>query len=340
MMKRVFTLSVLSSLIVSSVLASTNQQPLSDSPTWVQPQRMAKCVMVNGTLQLTTPWIEVGEFVPTGPCDSQEVLVFDHTASANCDCFGTTHHNPYFTNDIQSLVSPSYNGAVATSLAHAWCWNPPAGSEPCIILIFVVESFDVECQDVHEEEPLLEGLLLDYGVLQSGSYYSPVCLAPIGGIRLPAVTADEGNPGTAVLGGYSVAYLQSFDPNTGQIQLASRVQPMLGYAVVGTSTPTQWDDIYPPYGDHTPPEECIDYSTVCTSDRGVLGGAIAFWAAPCQPHSGDVNEDGCVDDADVLAVLFAFGTSGSDLRREDVNCDQAVDDADLLQVLFSFGSGC
>jgi hypothetical protein len=60
----------------------------------------------------------------------------------------------------------------------------------------------------------------------------------------------------------------------------------------------------------------------------------------CQPHNGDVDNNGCIDDADLLAVLFAFGNTGSDLGRVDVNCDEVVDDADLLQVLFNFGSGC
>ncbi len=60
----------------------------------------------------------------------------------------------------------------------------------------------------------------------------------------------------------------------------------------------------------------------------------------CQPHNGDVDNNGCIDDADLLAVLFAFGQTGSDLGRVDVNCDEVVDDADLLQVLFNFGSGC
>jgi hypothetical protein len=60
----------------------------------------------------------------------------------------------------------------------------------------------------------------------------------------------------------------------------------------------------------------------------------------CQPHNGDVDNNGCVDDADLLAVLFGFGQTGDNLGRVDVNCDQVVDDADLLQVLFSFGSGC
>ncbi len=60
----------------------------------------------------------------------------------------------------------------------------------------------------------------------------------------------------------------------------------------------------------------------------------------CQPHNGDVDDNGCIDDADLLAVLFAFGQTGENLGRVDVNCDQVVDDADLLQVLFNFGSGC
>jgi hypothetical protein len=60
----------------------------------------------------------------------------------------------------------------------------------------------------------------------------------------------------------------------------------------------------------------------------------------CQPHNGDVDNNGCVDDADLLAVLFAFGQTGDNLGRVDVNCDQVVDDADLLIVLFNFGNGC
>ncbi|MEN3000794.1 MAG: DVUA0089 family protein [Armatimonadota bacterium] len=61
---------------------------------------------------------------------------------------------------------------------------------------------------------------------------------------------------------------------------------------------------------------------------------------PCQPHNGDVINNGCIDDADLLQVLFAFGQTGSNLGRVDVNCDAVVDDADLLQVLLNFGSGC
>jgi len=62
--------------------------------------------------------------------------------------------------------------------------------------------------------------------------------------------------------------------------------------------------------------------------------------AGCNPHTGDVDQNGCVDDADLLAVLFAFGNTGNQLGRVDVNCDAVVDDADLLLVLFNFGNGC
>jgi hypothetical protein len=60
----------------------------------------------------------------------------------------------------------------------------------------------------------------------------------------------------------------------------------------------------------------------------------------CQPHNGDVDNNGCIDDADLLEVLFAFGNTGSNLGRVDLNCDEIVDDGDLLEVLFNFGSGC
>jgi hypothetical protein len=60
----------------------------------------------------------------------------------------------------------------------------------------------------------------------------------------------------------------------------------------------------------------------------------------CQPHNGDVDDNGCVDDADLLQVLFAFGQTGDNLGRVDGNCNQVVDDADLLIVLFNFGNGC
>jgi hypothetical protein len=60
----------------------------------------------------------------------------------------------------------------------------------------------------------------------------------------------------------------------------------------------------------------------------------------CQPHNGDVDDNGCVDDADLLQVLFAFGQTGDRLGPVDGNCDQVVDDADLLIVLFNFGNGC
>ncbi len=373
MMMRFFTLSTLSALVMSSVFAggdkSAQLQLLPGTPTLVQPKRMAKVTVIDGKIRMTTPWIEVSDFAPTGPCSADEVLVFDHfgtdaagnpTGGANCNpnfapgtrfFFGSTYHNPYYANDIKELDDPQYNGAVASSLTHAWFWNPnltnPAsGSQQCIVAVLTAEQFDVECQDVHEQT-YIDGVLLDYGVLNAGAgyYYSAVCLSAIGGLQLPTTPADDGDPGTEVLGGYAVIYAQAFDPNTGTLTLASGVQPMLwspqdaGY--IGDSTRIQWDDDSPTDGDHVPGPECFDYTYgVCANPPRILGGMMAFWVSPagCQPHNGDVDENGCVDDADLLAVLFAFGSS--EAGREDANCDGIVDDADLLTVLFNFGSGC
>jgi hypothetical protein len=335
----------------------------------VMPKRMMKVRWDNGRIVPVTPWIELGDFAPAGPCSPNEVLVFDHFGTdasgnpiggANCRSdfapdtrwyFGPTYHNPYWANDIETLVDAQYNGATASSLTHAWFWNPPAGSERCIILILTVEQMDFECQDVHDvfQNPFLDGVVLDYGTLAAGSgyYYSPVCLSAIGGIQLPATPADDGDPGTVLLGGWAVIYARAFDPNTGAVTYATRAQPMLWSTQdagnIGSSTELQWDDDNPTDYDHDPAAECFDYTfNVCANPPRKLGGMMAFWVEQpqCVPHNGDVVEDGCVDDADLLAVLFAFGNTGSNLGRVDVNCDQVVDDADLLEVLFNFGSGC
>ena len=335
----------------------------------VLPKRMMKVRWENGQVIPLTDWIELGDFAPAGPCDTSgqtETLVFDHAAvdPATGDIsgtrqvcipgryffFGPTYHNPFYANDIESLVDPSFNGATARSLTHIWFWNPnrsnPAGgSQRCIILIFATEEFDTECQVTHPTTAL-DGVVLDYGTLNAGGYYSPVCLDPIGGIPLPATVADDGDPGQSVLGGYIVIYAQDIQGN--QVTLASGAQPLLWHPELtnprfGNSTSIQFDDDNPTDGQHDPATECFDYTFDLSSfgcpSPSKLGGAIAFWAATpgCQPSNGDVDGNGCVDDADLLAVLFAFGGSGG---PEDTNCDGVVDDADLLNVLFNFGSGC
>jgi hypothetical protein len=330
----------------------------------VMPKRMMKVRWDNGRIVPVTPWIELGDFAPAGPCDPNEVLVFDHFGTdangnpiggANCRpdfapstrwYFGPTYHNPYWANDIETLVSAQYNGATASSLTHAWFWNPPQ-PERCIILILTVEQMDFECQDVHDvfQNPFLDGVVLDYGTLAAGGgyYYSPVCLSALGGLQLPATPADDGAPGTVLLGGWAVIYAQAFDPNTGAVTYATTAQPMLWSTQdagnIGSSTELQWDDDSPTDYDHDPAAECFDYTFgVCQNPPRKLGGMMAFWVTPsCQPSNGDVDGNGCVDDADLLAVLFAFGGSGG---PEDTNCDGVVDDADLLNVLFNFGSGC
>jgi hypothetical protein len=333
------------------------------------PKRMMKVRWENGQVIPLTDWIELGDFAPAGPCDTSgqtETLVFDHASvdvntggldSLRQRCisgfyfyFGPTYHNPFYANDIESLVDPSFNGATARSLTHLWFWNPnltnPAsGSQRCIILIFATEEFDTECQ-VRHVPTALPGVALDYGNLGAGGWYSPVCLDPIGGIPLPERVADDGNRGQSVLGGYIVIYAQNVQGN--QVTLASGAQPFLWHPELtdpryGNSTSIQFDDDDPTDGSHDPTRECFDYTFDLSSfgcpSPSKLGGAIAFWAQTgCQPSGGDVDRNGCVDDADLLAVLFAFGFTGS--IPEDVTCDQVVDDADLLEVLFNFGNGC
>ncbi|GBC92118.1 hypothetical protein HRbin15_00582 [bacterium HR15] len=342
----------------------------------VMPKRMMKVRWENGRIVPVTPWIELGDFAPAGPCDPNETLVFDHFGTddagnpiggSNCSStfapgtrwyFGPTYHNPYWANDIETLVDPQYNGATASSLTHAWFWNPgltnpPSGSQQCIILILTVEAFDAECQDVHDVfdgNPFIDGVVLDYGVLNAGAgyYYSPVCLSAIGGIALPATPADDGDPGTELLGGWVVIYAQAYDPNTGAVTLASGAQPMLwsmqDAGNIGSSTPIQFDDDNPTDGNHTAFDECYDYTySVCDVPPRVLGGMMAFWvsAPSCTPTGGDTTGEGCVDDSDILNILFAFGWTGNPGENaSDVNCDGAVDDADLLQALFNFGTGC
>jgi hypothetical protein len=335
----------------------------------VMPKRMMKVRWENGRILPVTPWIELGDYAPAGPCDPNETLVFDHfgadangapTGGQNCRAdftpstrwfFGTTYHNPYWANDIEELVDPQYNGAIASSLSHAWYWNPPSGSERCIIIILTVEEIDAECQDVHEgASAFIDGVALDFGTLTAGGgyRYTAPCLSAIGGLQLPSTPADDGDTGTELLGGYVVIYAQAFDPNTGQVTLASRAQPMLWSTQdagnIGRSTALQWDDDAPTDGDHLSPDECYDYTfAVCDNPPRILGGMMAFWVAPpsCTPNNGDVIPDGCVDDADLLAVLFQFGWTGTPGEiPEDTDCSGTVDDADLLNVLFAFGTGC
>jgi hypothetical protein len=89
----------------------------------VMPKRMMKVRWDNGRIVPVTPWIELGDFAPAGPCDPNEVLVFDHfgtdanwkphrrrelslrLAPSTRWYFGPTYHNPYWANDIETLVT-------------------------------------------------------------------------------------------------------------------------------------------------------------------------------------------------------------------------------------------
>ena len=339
----------------------------------ISPKRIMRVRMENGKIVPLTSWIDMGDFAPAGPCDTtgqSETLVFSHApVNANTGAFengvqvciqggifwfGPTDHNPYYANDIASLSDASFNGGQITSLTHLWGWNPDrvegnGDTQNCVIAIFTTEQFDAECQDVHEDsQQVLDGVLIDYGLTAEGIYISSVCLTGVE-IPMPSTVADDGTPGTELLGGYTVIYGQSVD-TAGTITLATGAQPMLWHnrlnnPQIGDSTAIQFDDTNTTDGNHNSPNpECYSYSYDLSSfgcpNPSLLGGTIAFWATPsCVQNGGDVDGNGCVDDADLLAVLFAFGSTGSGLP-EDTNCDQVVDDADLLEVLFNFGNGC
>jgi len=344
----------------------------------VMPKRMMKVRWENGKIVPLSDWVELGDFAPAGLCDTSgqtETLVFDHFA-VNPNTGGIDpsrqvciqgrffilvdpqdntriYHNPFYANDIESLVDPAFNGGTIRSLTHLWLWSPnrtfpPSGKQKCFVAIFCTEEFDTECQTRHLNT-VLPGVLLEYPDDLPGDFYTtPVCLDPIGGIPLPSTPGDDGAPGRSVLGGYIVIYAKAFDGNTGQITLADGAQPGLWHPELtnprfGNSTEVQFDDSNPTDGNHDPAAECFDYTFNLSSfgcpNPSKLGGAIAFFVAEerCQPNGGDVDGSGCVNDLDLLAVLFAFGSSEG---PEDTNCDGIVNDLDLLEVLFNFGSGC
>lgn len=371
MHSRWFTLSIAGALLCTTMaFADGPKQPTLERYTgpvqMVKPTRIMKVRWENGRAIPVSPWIELGDFAPAGPCnDPNETLVFstgplDEAGNWDANCqvcasgsgfwFGETYSNPYYAGGIVSLSDASFNGANAVSLAHAWAWQP-TDPTTCYVLIVTTEEFDEECQDVHENSAI-DGVLLEYQNLAAGIYVSSVCLSSAGiNLALPSTSADDGDPGTELLGGWSVAYGEAYDTNTGQLTLASfPSQPFLWDDSLNTaacrrgdSAGNQFDDDNPTDGDHDPASECFNYAAFDLSGFGCpnpseLNGIIAFWAAPsCTPNGGDVDGSGCIDDADLLAVLFAFGGSGG---PEDVNCDGSVDDADLLTVLFNFGTGC
>ncbi|MCS7208230.1 MAG: hypothetical protein NZ874_01520 [Fimbriimonadales bacterium] len=302
-------------------------QELYDTPQQVTPLRLMKVRWENQRVVPLSDWIEVGEFAPAGGCASGEQVVFSHTEPRS---IAVGSNNPYWVNDIATLVSPRYNGARASSFDHRWFWSPPSGFERCFLLLFTVEQVDAECQNVHGTSAL-DAVLFDFGTIRQGLYETGYCLAIVGGLQLPALPADDGAPGTVLLGGYGVFYARAVDLNTGILTPASGAQPVLAYTGVGTSTALHWSDDNPPDGGHSP-EECYQYV-----DEGarVYGGSIVFRAVlPCSP---DLNNDGCIDDNDLLTVLLNFGSTGN---AGDTNCDGVVNDQDLLSVLLNFGTGC
>lgn len=295
----------------------------------IPPLRMLKVRWENQRVTPLSDWVEMGEVAPVGGCVPGEQVVFDHTDSPRPII--PFYSNRYWVNDIRTLADPRYNGARATGFSHLWYWDPRGGSERCLILLFTVEKVDAECENVHQS-PILEAVLLDFGVLTRGLYRTAVCLSLVGGLKLPAIPADDGAPGTVLLGGYGVLYAR--DLAAGVLTPASGAQPVLAYVGSGDSTAVHWSDDNPHDGTHAP-NECYRY----VDERGLAyGGAVTFSAVlPCSP---DLDGSGCVDDADLLTVLFNFGDAGNPGISGDANCDGTVNDADLLSVLFAFGQGC
>lgn len=357
-----YGLMVLGMLSAFSAVESQVQAARGGIP--VAPKRWAQVQLQNGRITLLHDWVELGDFAPAAVCSGiDQTLVFDHFGAdpqtgnpvggdTRCGLqyeddryfMGWDYHNPYYANDIAGFVSSNYAGKDVTTLAHAWVWTPP-DAERCYVIILTADSFS--CSDpTHDafapNNRVIDGIALDYGILSpnySWYYYSVVCLRDLGArLRLPS-----NRPGA-----YLVVYardVQGYGSST-EVTLASGAQPALWSTEItgiGSSGEKQFDDVLPPFGNHST-SECLDYTdTGCVPSRTIkFGGMMAFWAETlpsCVPCP-DTNGDGTIDDADLLNVLFAFGNSGDPgFDPADTNCDGDVDDADLLDVLFAFGGG-
>jgi hypothetical protein len=343
---------------------------------FVQPDRAASAMLVNGRLVLTSDWIDLGATTRNPPDTyAHDAFEDDGTgfpsddAGAGCTAqvpvgsrwyLGGTYNNPFASNDMTTDAAGA--GALCEGLNLAWWWNiDEVGGAPyddtdgngeldqdCIIAVFSTDTMAADCTD-DGTTTAFPGVIYTFASLNDGEsplgagyYFTNIDLTGSG--LSHEMPADGIGGYIMIIGSAEAGGVITITGGAGDIYS----QPMLwgtgeddpGPSVrVGTQDLIQYDDDAPTDGVHDLAFECYDYTFgVCPNPLGVcLGFRYKASGGGC-PCPGDLNNDGLRDISDLALFLSQFGST--DGGCDDINADGVTDISDLALILSSFGSPC
>jgi len=330
----------------------------------VQPIRACQVQIVDGQLQMTTDWVQLGDS-QRGPAtkimhwDAFEAIqdrldpgygVPTDDAGAGCTgflpvgyrwFFGATYNNPFVSNDMTDVVPGD-----ATKVWKGWNWNGDGagGALQCYIAVFTTEDWLI-CDGAGGGDDgtasAYPGVIYDFGVLAPGAgyYYTNIDLD---GTTLFHTMPADGS------GGEIEIFAMAFDGTT--LTLAPQAQPMLwgtgedepGPSIrIGTQDFATYDDDAPTDGVHDLIAECYDYTFgVCPDPLCAMTAFLSKETGGCTTCLGDVNGDGVVDISDLALVLSNFGGPIFSDCLPDVDGDGLVGLSELATFLGLFGTIC
>ena len=237
--------------------------------------RVAPAVLVDGEVFRTGEWVDP----PSGTARAERKRIFDCFGDFDSDgeiddfgacgvhgrwLLGTSYVNNFVTNDM-TLHPGTILEAGADRAQTALYW---AQSGECVLGLFT-QAFDA---DACEPDTGGAGWVFDLGFMEWHGYYADLDISGIGTWELPL----------SGRGSYFITYLTD-DGNS----WAGNAQPLLWGASnsegadpagPGEQGPMQLDDILPPQGEHTVPDECLDYAFAqCEICPRPLGAMLQLW---------------------------------------------------------------
>lgn len=320
----------------------------------IEPQRIAGCELVNSRLVISSDWID---YTPGGMRGEWQWMwdAFDGTSpdpntgqptdsAPGCRSsipvggrwhLGEEYHAPSTSNDVRYAVP----GAVCDGAFVTWFWGAGGAntSEHCFIALLTFES--VGCDGDAGTGPL-GGVVYDLGNLASNignpgapSYFMG---ADLGGTLLRHQLPVDG------FGGFHLIFGRAYDPQSGELTLATLAQSMLWGTGDSESLPDGRVGSDNDGQFHDPSGECYSYSFGTCPDP--LCPAVGFSAQtgdPC-PCPGDLVRDGQIGIGDLAILLSVFGRSGANIPNPclDLDGNGVIDLQDLAEMLARFGTPC
>ncbi len=266
------------SAALGQTVATTGPLYLGGEPKKAEVLRLAPAILVDGEVML----IGEGADPPNGTGRVLGDKIFDCFGDSDSDrfmddtiCglgasrwyFGSAYCNQFISNDM--VLHPGtviQAGAHAADIEWQWTANGSGSPEQCVVGVVTQYSDPDAC----EPDSGAWGWVFDFGVLSGNENYWA---------NLDLLVGDTWELPADGLGSYVFTYLTD-DGNSWAtcahsfLWGASNNEGADPHAP-GEQGPNQLDDINPPDGGHTVPDECFDYTyDVCPNP---LGAMIQFW---------------------------------------------------------------